>query len=140
MSSDVHQTRNRHVFVINGSSEVLEVVRRLLESERYNVTTTNFVPRTWDQIAALQPDLLMVDLVAGVQSGWNLLERLHHDAITQEIPVIIFSTDSKLLNEAPRLTQRFGGQRFIAKPFDVEELFAAVEDLIGEADPPERIE
>jgi len=123
--------QNKHVFVINGEVGVLELIRELLQDERYNVTTTNFVPRTWDQIDALQPDLLMVDLTVGQRAGWDLLEKLQIEATTRNIPVIVFSTDPKLLEEAERKTERFGGQRYLAKPFDIEDLIQAVHDLIG---------
>ncbi len=128
---DADQPKHKHVFVINGAVEVLELIRELLQDHRYNVTTTNFVPRTWNQIDALQPDLLLIDLVIGQRAGWDLLERLQHQASTKNIPVIVFSTDPGLLDKVKDDSNRFGGQRFIAKPFDIDELLKAVEDLIG---------
>jgi CheY-like chemotaxis protein len=126
---------NKHVFVINGAAAVLELIRVLLEEEAYNVTTTNFVPRTWDQISVLQPDLLMIDLVVGQRQGWDLLEQLQQHLSTLNIPVIIFSTDACLLTRAEEQAQRYGGQRFVAKPFDIKLLLGAVHDLIGQAAP-----
>jgi len=133
-----NSSENKHVFVINGASAVLELVRELLEEEAYNVTTTNFVPRTWDQISVLQPDLLMVDLVVGQRQGWDLLERLHQYLSTTNIPVIIFSTDPRLLSRAEEQAHRYGGQRFVAKPFDIKILLSAVHQLIGPAESAEQ--
>lgn len=46
------------------------MVRVLLQEKRYNVTTTNYLPRTCQQIAALQPSLLLIDLLPSVgQAG-----------------------------------------------------------------------
>ena len=70
----------KHVFVVNGEPDFLDIMRDLLQGERYNVTTTNFVPRTFDQIAALRPDLLIVDLAVDDRAGWELLERLQASA------------------------------------------------------------
>ena len=131
--NEQQQMGRKHVFAINGHSDFLELVRELLEEERYNVTTTNFVPRTFDQIASLQPDLLIVDLVIGKQAGWDLLERLHAEAITQGIPVVITSTDPRLLERAQAEAARYGGQSVLAKPFDLDALLSAVADLIGRA-------
>ncbi len=72
---DRSQEHRKHVFAINGAPEFLDFVRLLFQDEGYNVTTTNFVPRSFDHVAALQPDALIVDLVAGKQAGWELLER-----------------------------------------------------------------
>lgn len=123
----------KHVFVVNGSPEFLDLARDLLQEERYNVTTTNFVPQTFDQIAALQPSLLMVDLAVGARAGWELLQRLNGEAVTNGIPVVVVSTDPSLLEEAKAQQARYGGQHFQAKPFDIDELVRAVEDLIGPA-------
>jgi DNA-binding NtrC family response regulator len=66
----------KDIFFVNGSPDFLDVLRVLLQGEDYNVTTTNFVPRTFEQIAALRPGLLLVDLVVHRQAGWDLLEQL----------------------------------------------------------------
>jgi CheY-like chemotaxis protein len=63
------QMRRQHVFAVNGAAELLDVIRTILEDERYNVTTTNFVPETFDLVATLRPALLIVDLAVGVRSG-----------------------------------------------------------------------
>ena len=128
------QMGRKHVFVVNSSPEFLDFVRELLQDEDYNVTTTNFVPRTFEQIAALAPDLLIVDLVAGLQAGWDLLERLQAEAATRGIPVIVTSTDPRLVGRAEEQAQRYGGQRFVAKPFDLDELLGAVREIIGGAE------
>ena len=127
------QQGRKHIFAVNGASDFLDVVRQLFEEERYNVTTTNFVPRTFEQIVALEPDLIVIDLAVHVQAGWDLLERLHNDAATNGIPVVVVSTDPKLLDRAQADFARYGGQRFIGKPFDIDDLIGAVEELIGAA-------
>jgi DNA-binding response OmpR family regulator len=70
------QEGRKHIFAINGSPDFLNIVRDLFQEEAYNVTTTNFVPNSFAQIAVLQPDALIVDIVVGQRVGWDLLERL----------------------------------------------------------------
>lgn len=123
----------QHIFIVNGSPPILDLMRELFQAESYNVTTTNFVPHTFEQIAALGPDLLMVDVVVGDQAGWDLLERLHAGATTRGIPVIIFSTSPVLLDRAEHLTSPDSTRRFLTKPFNVAGLLALVEELIGTA-------
>ncbi len=123
----------QHVFVVNGSPAFLDVIRELLQDELYNVTTTNFVPRTFDQIASLQPDLLVIDVVIGQQAGWDLLERLHAEASTSRIPVIVVSTTPHLLERAKEQSERYAGSHLLAKPFDLEELLGMIRELLGPA-------
>jgi CheY-like chemotaxis protein len=127
------QMGRQHIFVINGSAAFLEVLRALFEDEQYNVTTTNYVPQTFDQIAALQPALLIIDLVIGQQAGWDLLERLQAEVLTRQIPVIVVSTDPHLLERAKADQARYGGQRFLSKPLDLGEILEGVRSLVGPA-------
>jgi len=132
MSDDEHSQRERkHVFCVNGSSEFLDLLREIMQEEHYNLTTTNFVPRTFDQISALQPDVVIVDLVIGIRSGWDLLEQLQLDAATRGIPVIVTSTNQRLLDRVDDKPERYGGNRLIVKPFDIDDLIALVRELIG---------
>ena len=57
---DRSQEARKHVFAINGSPAFLNVIREVFQEEGYNVTTTNFVPASFDQIVALRPDALIV--------------------------------------------------------------------------------
>lgn len=72
-----HEERARmlrpHLFAINHDPELLDLLRILFQREDLNVTTTNFVPATFDQIAALAPDVRLVDLAYGGRGGscWN---------------------------------------------------------------------
>lgn len=132
-AAEKRQMERKHVFAVNGAVEFLDVLRELLQEEQYNVTTTNYVPHTYDQIAALQPDLLMIDLAVGIQAGWDLLERLTSEVSTRQIPVIVFSTSRHILEEVQSQPERFGGQRFLGKPLDLDEVIQAIDELIGKA-------
>ena len=123
----------KHVFVVNSAPEFLDLVRELLQDEHYNVTTTNFVPRTFDQIEALGPDLLLIDLKVGQRAGWDLLEEIQANAVTKGIPVVVTSTDPRLLERAEAEQSKYGGKVRLAKPFDLDDLLAAVRNLIGGA-------
>src|SRR5688572_1323850 len=127
------QEGRKHIFAINGAPEFLNIVRELFQEESYNVTTTNYVPNSFDQIQALRPDALIVDIAVGQSAGWELLERLHAEAETNGIPVLVLSTSPHLLQRAREQAERYGTHRYLDKPFDVEELLSAICEMIGSA-------
>lgn len=127
------QQDRKHVFVVNGDPHFLELIRELLQEQHFNVTTTNFVPRTFQQIRALEPDLIIVDLVIGEQAGWELLEELQRDAAMCGIPVIVTSTDLRFLDMAQRDQGRYGSNTYISKPLDIDELQSTIKGLVGKA-------
>jgi DNA-binding response OmpR family regulator len=108
-------------------------VRVLLQDEHYNVTTTNYVPRTWDQIAALQPSLLLIDLSPRSQAGFELLEQLHAEGVTLRIPIIVTSTLPSILKRVEAKHDRYGGDKLVTKPLDLDALLEAIRTLIGPA-------
>jgi two-component system, OmpR family, response regulator VicR len=127
------QMRRQHIFVVNGSADFLDVVRALLQDEHYNVTTTNFVPLTFKQIEIARPSLLIVDLIHGERAGWDLLAELRHEAATRDIPVILVSTSNQLLEKAETERVIWGGDRYFLKPFSLDALLQAIQELVGPA-------
>jgi DNA-binding response OmpR family regulator len=97
------------------------------------VTTTNFVPRTFHQIETARPSLLVVDVCHGENAGWDLLTELRQEAATRQIPVILVSTSKQNLVRAKEEHAIWGGDRYLLKPFDLEELLRMIQELIGEA-------
>lgn len=127
------QMTRKHVFVVNGLPDFLDIVRQLLQDENYNVTTTNFVPLSFETIEAAQPTLLIIDLVLGEEAGWDLLAKLRNSASTCDIPILLLSTTPDLLEQARQNHQQFGGDRYLIKPFDLDDLLATIHEMIGEA-------
>ena len=127
------QMQRQHIFVVNGSADFLDVVRELLQDENYNVTTTNFVPQTFEQVEVARPSLLIVDLIHGEMAGWELLGEVRHEAATRDIPVILVSTSQQLLERAEMERVIWGGDRYFLKPFSLDALLEAIQDLIGPA-------
>jgi DNA-binding NtrC family response regulator len=123
----------RHIFILDSEPTILDLVRALLNEEHYNITSSNYVPSTYAVIAVMQPDLVILDLVWGQQAGWDLLEALAHEATTAGVPVLITSTDRRLLVEAAADPARFGTHRDLIKPFDVDDLVRTVRELAGPA-------
>jgi CheY-like chemotaxis protein len=127
------QMQRQHIFVVNGSADFLDVVRDLLQDELYNVTTTNFVPRTFKQVETAQPSMLIVDLIHGEMAGWDLLAELRREAATRNIPMILVSTSKLLLERAEAERVIWGGDRYLLKPFSLDALLQTIQELIGPA-------
>jgi DNA-binding response OmpR family regulator len=69
----------------------------------------------------------------GQRAGWELLEQVNAEAATSDIPVLIVSTDPRLLDRARDQAARYGENRYLIKPFGLEEILAQTREMIGEA-------
>ena len=133
LGEDRSQEQRKHIYAINGSPDFLNVIRELFQEEEYNVTTTNFVPTSFEQIVAAHPAALIVDIAVGERAGWELLEQLHAGAATNNIPVLVLSTSPHLLLRAREQAERYGNHRYLDKPFNAEALLTTIKEMIGPA-------
>jgi DNA-binding response OmpR family regulator len=119
----------KHIFCINGDPVFLEFVRELLETAGgYAATVTTYVPNAFEQVEALQPDLLLIDLAVGRRDGFDLLEQVANDAALSGIPVVVLSTAPGLLEEAHEL--RYSADRYLDKPFEIDDLLREINELL----------
>ena len=129
---DGRQEPRRHVFAVNSSDAILAALRELLEDEGYAVATSTYAADPFSRIAALRPDAVVVDVAPGEDAGWALLDRLRADPATGAIPVLVVSTDPRLLDQVRVRSPTIAARRYLAKPFAIGDVVAALREMLGE--------
>lgn len=124
-------TKRKRIFVVNDAIIILDLMRDVLE-EQYAVSTMPVGPHVLDRAVALRPDLILVDLAVGERAGWDLLEALRADAATSGIPIVVLSTDPRLITQARANRERYGGRVFLTKPFDLDALLNVIAEQVGQ--------
>ena len=74
------------------------------------------------------PNLIIFDLHMPVLGGLECLRELKNDPKLKSIPVIVFSSSVDRYEIAQ--VKLLGGERFVAKPSDLEGYFSAVQSLL----------
>lgn len=74
-----------------------------------------------------KPDLVVLDVMLPGGDGLAFLERLRADPLLRDIPAIVLTASPDYETAALAV----GAERFLTKPFDPDELRAAVNDLVG---------
>jgi DNA-binding response OmpR family regulator len=128
---DGRQKPRRHVFAVNSSDAILAALRELLEDEGYAVATSTYAADPFPRIAALRPDAVVVDVAPGERAGWELLDRLRDDPATDAIPALVVSTDPRLLERVRERLPRIAACRYLAKPFAIDDVVAALREMLG---------
>jgi CheY-like chemotaxis protein len=126
-----HPTPSR-IAVIDDDAVFLDLMQDLLGAgEGYEVITSSDWLDSFNFLKQAQPDLVILDLMMGrEQSGWAILELLHEDEATRDIPVIVCSAAAPALDQhADRL--RRGLVSAMAKPFDVDALLFEIERMLA---------
>jgi CheY-like chemotaxis protein len=119
------------VLVVDDDPAIRESLSEVLLAEDYQVRTAGNGAVALALLRAHPlPDLLILDLMMPVLSGWEVLEEMTADASIRDLPVLIVSAmDAPVAAPGER-----GGVRMnLPKPLDVDVLLEAVHGLIGRA-------
>jgi two-component system KDP operon response regulator KdpE len=116
MTQAMHQ-----VLVIEDEPEIRNVVRVLLEAERYRVVEAGNATRGEIEARAHKPDLLLVDLGLPDGDGITLIRRVRG---WSSVPVIVLS--ARTMEEQKIAALDAGADDYVTKPFSAAELLARV--------------
>jgi CheY-like chemotaxis protein len=132
MSPLSSSSRPPRIAVVDDDGVFLELMQDLLGAgEGYDVVTSCDWLDSFEFLKRARPDLVILDLMMGRdQTGWAILELLHEDPATRDVPVILCSAAAPALDlHADRLRQ--GTVTALAKPFDVDQLLNEIERLLA---------
>ena len=122
------------VTVVNDNPEFLELMREVLEDERYDTTTIDGLrDDALDAVRSSRPELVILDLRLSSDGllGWDLAREIRRDQQFEDLPVLLCSADLQALRD---VEGELAGQRAVevlAKPFGIDELTAVVDRLLA---------
>jgi DNA-binding response OmpR family regulator len=120
------------ITVINDNPDFLELMRAILDEDAgYAVTLFAGDATAIGEIAASDPDLIIVDLLLGGASGWEIVTLARADQRLADVPVVICSADVTALKDRADELEQIGNVHVLAKPFGIDEVTELVERLIG---------
>lgn len=82
----------QRVLIVNGSSDVLEVLEPVLDAGNYDVVFVEASPHAYSQIKRVQPDLVILCVTMDDADGLNVLSMLKLDPETRGIPVVTYTS------------------------------------------------
>jgi CheY-like chemotaxis protein len=124
------------VTVVNDNPEFLELVRDILEDDRYETTTIDGDrPDALEAIRASRPDVLMIDLRMGSDGlhGWDIAQEVRAERDFDGLPVLICSADAMALAALEDDLERLQHVDTLIKPFSIDDLIVAIDGLLAES-------
>ena len=130
------ESQRPRISVLNDNPDFLELMSAILDEEAgYDVRLFNGQDTGIDQLAASDPNLIIVDLLLGGASGWEVVTLSRADDRLASVPIIVCSADVAALRDRAEELERVGNVHVLAKPFGIDEITGLVERLIGRAVP-----
>ncbi|HEV7129631.1 MAG TPA: response regulator [Ktedonobacterales bacterium] len=121
------------IMVINDSADILQLFYEVLHGEGgYDVVLRGLAFHDVAEVEQVKPDLILLDYLFGNERlGWQMLQMLKMHRSTATIPIIVCTAAVRevLDIEADLLSHRV---RLVRKPFEIDELLAAVAEALAE--------
>jgi two-component system, NtrC family, response regulator AtoC len=111
-----------HVLIVDDEALIRQSIRMVLVQEGFDVTVAASGAEAWSRFREERPDIVLLDLVLGDADGLDLLRRMR--AESSEVKVLLISAHGSI--ESAVTAMKLGGYDFIKKPFELEEVVAAV--------------
>jgi DNA-binding response OmpR family regulator len=121
------------ILIVDDDQDIRQLLGHRLKARGYEAVFAGDAISAVNQARKEAPDLILLDLSMPAGDGYLVIERIKAMPALEGTPVIIVSARDPLAEE-----QRFissGADAFFRKPFDYDELLAAISRALG-AEPP----
>jgi CheY-like chemotaxis protein len=108
-------TLMQKVVIVNGNSEVLQLLETLLDAGHYDVVFVESSAHAYSQIKRVQPNLVILCVQMDDLNGFQVLSMLKIDAETRDIPVLTYTVETLSRETEAELQDRADAEIFAAK-------------------------
>ena len=121
------------ILIVDDDLDILELLKMNLEPEGYNVRTANDGESAVQSASTNPPDLILLDVMMPYKDGFQVIEELKDIEHTKNVPVILITARGQTEDKVLGLDT--GADDYITKPFDLREVTARVEAVLGRTRP-----
>lgn len=118
------------ILVVDDEQDICEILQYNLETEGFEVTTANSAEEALD-LPLQDYSLILLDVMMGEMSGFQLARRLKNDTATMRIPIIFITALDSEDNLVKGLN--IGADDYITKPLGMKEVKARVKAVLRRA-------
>lgn len=120
------------ILVVDDADEIRKLLVRLLSKSGFRVLEANSGMQALRMVKEHEPDLLVLDAMLPELHGFEVARRVRQGERYRKMPIIMISAVYRGWRYAEDLKQSFGVDRFIEKPFRIQEVVQAVTEALSE--------
>ena len=119
--------KDSRILVVDDEQDLCEILKFNLETEGYQVETANSAEEALEMDIASY-NLLLLDVMMGGMSGFQLAKQLKNSEVTAHIPIIFLTARD---TENDTVTGfNLGADDYISKPFSIREVMVRVRAVL----------
>ena len=117
-----------HILAVDDDVDVLGTVERVLRREKFTVTTASSGQKALDYLRNNLPDLVILDIIMPGISGIDVCHQIRENPRLLVLPILFLTAKGGTNDIVEGLDA--GGDDYVVKPFEIEELIARVHALL----------
>ncbi|HEY3849302.1 MAG TPA: response regulator transcription factor [Acetobacteraceae bacterium] len=125
-----------HILVVDDDARLRGLLSRYLAGEGFRVTTADNAADARAKLRAINPDLLVLDVMMPGESGLDLTSSLRHDQ-GHDLPVLLLTARGSPEDRIAGFEA--GADDYLGKPFEPRELVLRIRAMLRRAPPPEQV-
>lgn len=124
------QKLKQHILVVDDEQDICEILQFNLKINSYDVDVANSGEEALDKIAsgASRYDLVLLDVMMGGISGFEVAQRLKGSAATASLPIIFLTAKDSENDTITGLN--IGADDYISKPFSLQEVLLRIKAVL----------
>ena len=116
------------ILVVDDEPDIVKTVSMRLKSSGYEVVTAKDGVQAVEVAMKEQPDLIVLDIRMPEMDGHGVAARLRDSIDTAFIPIIFLTASTTESDYQTAVGE--GASKYVTKPFEPEELVAAIKQLL----------
>ena len=121
-----------HILVVDDDARLRALLSRYLVGEGFRVTTAETAADARDKLRAINPDMMVLDIMMPGESGLDLTESLRREQ-SHEIPVLLLTARGAPEDRIAGFEA--GADDYLGKPFEPRELLLRIRAMLRRAAP-----
>ncbi|HLI95831.1 MAG TPA: response regulator [Candidatus Baltobacteraceae bacterium] len=122
------ETSGKRILVVDDDRNLRKIIQTNLELAGYDVTTAANGEEALRILDAMQPDLIVLDVMMPMMDGYEVARRVRRHPSNAHVPIIMLTAKSEVEDKLAGFEA--GADDYITKPFGPQELLARVKAKI----------
>jgi CheY-like chemotaxis protein len=115
------EQQSRPILVVDDDPTILATVSETLDLEGYPVVTASNGAEALEAVERERPWVVLLDMRMPILDGWGFVRAIRERGISLTVVVMTAAADAR------RWAREIGAQGVLAKPFELDDLLAAVQ-------------
>jgi DNA-binding response OmpR family regulator len=122
-----------NILIIEDDTIVARTIERCLRGTEYRVQVTNTGVAGLRAARRKLPDLVLLDVMMPGMDGYTVCKEMREDAFLKDVPIIFLTAKNKVEDKIVGLS--VGGDDYLGKPFNLDELVLRVKAILRRTRP-----